>query len=77
MSDLCVKKETYTVCRVLVPSCGLYVRSLLKERGICSVQGTCSFAWLMLDLCFSELMRSIFHSTTLSVKWRRLVSLYV
>ena len=49
MWDLCLKNETYTVCRVLVP-CVAYVRSLLKERGICSVQGTCSFAWLMLDL---------------------------
>ena len=64
MSDLCLKNEAYTVCRVLVP-CVAYVRSLLKERGKCSVQGTCSFAWLMLDLWFSELMRSIFHSTTL------------
>ena len=40
-----------------------YVGSLLKERGLRSVQGGCSFAWLMSDLCFSELMRFIFYST--------------
>ena len=31
-----------------------YVRSLLKERGICSVRGACSVAWLMSDLCLKN-----------------------
>ena len=50
------------VCRALVRSVA-YVGSLLKERCLRSVQGACSFAWLMSDLCFSELMRFIFYST--------------
>ena len=28
-----------------------YVGSLLMERGIHSMKGACSFAWLMSDLC--------------------------
>ena len=43
------------MCGALVPLLLMaYVRSLLKERGIRSVRGGCSVAWLMSDLCLKN-----------------------
>ena len=82
MSDLCLNNQAYAVYRMLFPSRDLcrifagflfldvtYVGSLLKERGIHSVQGTCLFTWLMSNRCLKNeaytVCRVLVHSSGL------------